>query len=70
MTNNKTDYIMSSDRKIIGNCEVITKVDIGSEPQNGQSKSGDETKENLKTKPFKLDLTALEKLVTPYLEQN
>ena len=28
---NKTDFIKSLDRKIVGNCEVITKVNIGSD---------------------------------------
>ena len=31
MTKNQTDFVLSSDRKIVGNCEVITKVDIGSD---------------------------------------
>ena len=31
MTSNQTDFIMSSDVKIVANCEVITKVDIGSD---------------------------------------
>ena len=31
LTKNQTDFIMPSDRKIVGNCEVITKVDIGSD---------------------------------------
>ena len=28
---NKIDFRMSSDRQIVGNCEVMTKVDIGSD---------------------------------------
>ena len=28
---NQTDFMLSSDRKIVGNCEVITKVGIGSD---------------------------------------
>ena len=28
-TKNQTDFILSSDRKIVGNCEVITKVAVG-----------------------------------------
>ena len=28
---NQIDFILSSDRKIVRNCEVITKVDIGSD---------------------------------------
>ena len=31
MTKTQSDFILSSDRKIVGNCEVITKVDIGSD---------------------------------------
>ena len=31
VTKNQIDFILSSDRKIVRNCEVITKVDIGSE---------------------------------------
>ena len=30
-TKNQTDFILFSDRKIVRNCEVITKVDIGSD---------------------------------------
>ena len=32
-TKNQIDFILSSDRKIVRNCEVITKVDIGSDHQ-------------------------------------
>ena len=31
VTKNQIDFILSSDRKIVQNCEVITKVDIGSD---------------------------------------
>ena len=31
VTKNQIDFIRSSDRKIVRNCEVITKVDIGSD---------------------------------------
>ena len=30
-TKNQIDFILTSDRKIVRNCEVITKVDIGSD---------------------------------------
>ena len=30
-TKNQTDFILSSNQKIVGNCEVINKVDIGSD---------------------------------------
>ena len=31
VTKNQIDFILSSDRKIVRNCKVITKVDIGSD---------------------------------------
>ena len=31
VTKNQTDFMLSSNRNIVGNCEVITKVDIGSD---------------------------------------
>ena len=31
MTKHQTDFILSSDQKIVGNCEVITKVNTGSD---------------------------------------
>ena len=31
MIKNQTDFILSSDRKMVGNCGVKTKVDIGSD---------------------------------------
>ena len=54
------DFILSSDRKIVQNCEVITKVDIGSDHRMVRArveidKKTNETKKNLKTKtlPFR-----------------
>ena len=37
-TNKQTDSIMYSDIKITGNCEVMTKVDIGSEDRTVRTK--------------------------------
>ena len=31
MTKSPIDFILSSDRKVVGNCDVITKLDIGSD---------------------------------------
>ena len=61
MTRNQSDFVMSSDRKIIGNCEVITKVDIGSYHKNLMR-----LKKTPKQKPLKLDLSVLENSVTSF----
>ena len=75
---NQIDFILSSDRKTVQNCEVITKVDIGSDHRMVESKSRKrpkkrkkkEKKKRLKRiqkqKPYRLDLRVLEKLVTPF----
>ena len=66
VTKIQIDFIPSSDRKIEQNCEVITKVDIGSDHQNGQSKSrnrqkDNETKKNLKTKTLPIKPQSIRK---------
>ena len=72
VTKNQIDFILSSDRKIVQNCEVITKVDIGSDHRMVRArveidqKKTNETKKNSKKKPYRLDLRVLEKLVTPF----
>ena len=38
MTQIRNDFILSSDRKIVGNCEVITTVDIGSDHRMARAK--------------------------------
>ena len=71
MTKNQIDFITSSDRKIVGNCIVITRVDIGS--NHRMVKARVEINRMLmklekiqKQKPLKLDLGVLEKSVTPF----
>ena len=67
MIKNRTNFILSTDRKIVGNCEVITKVDIGSNHRT--VRAGVEINKKLlrlkkfqKQKTLKLDLRVLEKL--------
>ena len=53
VTKNQIDFILSSDRKIVQNCEVITKVDIGSHHEMVRArveidKKVNETKQNKK----------------------
>ena len=60
MTKNQTNFIMSSDRKIVGNGEVITKVDIGSDRRMARArveinKKLMRQKKNQKQKPLKLN---------------
>ena len=53
----------------MGNCEVITKVDIGSDHRMVRAKveiKVNEPEENSKTNSLKLDLSMLEKLATPF----
>ena len=71
VTKNQIDFILSSDRKIAQNCEVITKVDIGSDHRMVRARV--ETDKKLmrlkriqRQKPCRLDLRVLEKLVTPF----
>ena len=71
MTKNQIDFILSSDRKIVQNCEVITKVDIGSDHRIVRArveidKKLMRLKRIQKQKPYRLDLRVLEKLVTPF----
>ena len=71
VTKNQIDFILSSDRKIVQNCEVITKVDIGSDHRMVRArveidKKLMRLKRIQKQKPCRLDLRVLEKLVTPF----
>ena len=71
VTKNQIDFILSSDRKIVQNCEVITKVDIGSDHRMVRARVEiDKKLMRLKRiqiqKPYRLDLRVLEKLVTPF----
>ena len=69
MTKNQIDFILSSDRKIVQNCEVIAKVDIGSDHCMVRARVEiDKKLMRLKRiqKPYRLDLRVLEKLVTPF----
>ena len=71
VTKNQIDFILSSDRKIVQNCEVITKVDIGSDHRMVRArveidKKLMRLKRIQKQKPYRLDLRVLEKLVTPF----
>ena len=71
VTKNQIDFILFSDRKIVRNCEVITKVDIGSDHQMVRARVEIDKKlmglkRNQKQKPYRLDLRVLEKLATPF----
>ena len=71
MTKNQIDFILSSDRKIVRNCEVITKVDIGSDHRMVRARAEIDKKLTglkriQKQKPYRLDLRVLEKLATPF----
>ena len=71
VTKNQIDFILSSDRKIVQNCEVITKVDIGSDHRMVRArveidKKLMRLKRIQRQKPCRLDLRVLEKLVTPF----
>ena len=71
VTKNQIDFILSSDRKIVRNCEVITKVDIGSDHRMVRArveidKKLMRLKRIQKQKPYRLDLRVLEKLATPF----
>ena len=54
MTKNQIDFILSSDRRIVGNCEIITEVDIGSDHRMVRARieinKTQWSKENQKTK--------------------
>ena len=39
VTKNQTNFILSSDRKILRNCEVITKVGIGRDHRMGRTRA-------------------------------
>ena len=62
---------MSSDRKIVRNCEAVTKVDIGSDHQMVRARVEiDKELLRLKTiqkqKPHRLHRRVLEELATPF----
>ena len=61
MTKNQIDFILSSDRKIVRNCEGITKVDIGSDHRMVRARAERDKKVN-ETKKNRV----LEKLATPF----
>ena len=67
MPKNQTDFILSSDRKTVTNCEVITKVDIGSDHRMVRArveinKKLMRLKKIQKQTRLKLELRVLEKL--------
>ena len=71
VTKNQIDFILSSDRKIVQNCEVITKVDRGSDHRMVRARveinrKRMRLKRIQKQKPYRLDLRVLEKLATPF----
>ena len=71
MTKNQNDFIPFSDRKIVGNCEVITKVDIFNDYRMVRArveinKKLKRLKKIQKQKPLKLDLRLLETFATPF----
>ena len=71
MTKNQIDIILSSDRKIVRNCEVITKFDIGSDHRMVRARAEIDKKlmrlkRIQKQKPYRLDLRVLEKLATSF----
>ena len=71
VTKNQIDFILSSDRKIVRNCEVITKFDIGSDHRMVRARAEIDKKQMRlkriqKQKPYRLDLRVLEKLATPF----
>ena len=71
VTKNQIDFILSSDGKIVGNCEVITKVDIGSDHRMVRARVEKDKKKLMrlkkiqKQKPYRLDLRVLQKLAIP-----
>ena len=72
VTKNQIDFILSSDRKIVQNCEVIAKVDIGSDHRMVRArveidKKTNETKKNSKTKTLLIRPQSIRKIiVTPF----
>ena len=67
----QTDFVLSSDRKFVENCEVITKMDVSSDHRMVRARV--EINEKLmrlkkiqNQKPLKLHLRVLGKLVTPF----
>ena len=71
VTKNQFDFILSSDWKIVRNCEVITKVDIGNDHRMVRvrveiDKKLMRLKKKSEKNPYRLDLRVLEKLATPF----
>ena len=71
VTKSQIDFILSSDRKIVRNYDVITKVDIGSDHRTVRTRVEINKKlMRLKTiqkqKPHRLDLRVLEELAPPF----
>ena len=74
VTKNQIDFILFSDRKTVRNCEVITKVDIGSDHRMVRARVEiDKKLMRLKTiqkpKPHRLDLRVLQELATPFITE-
>ena len=71
VTKTQIDFLLSSDRKIVQNCEVLTKVDIGSDHRMVRARVEIDQKlmrlkKSSKQKPYRLDPRVLEKLATPF----
>ena len=71
VTKNQIYFILPTDRKIVRDCEVITKVDTGSDHQMVRArveidKKLMRLKRIQKQKPYRLDLRVLEKIATPF----
>ena len=71
VSKNQIDFILSSDQKIVRNCEVITKADIGSDHRMVRARAEIDKKlmrlkAIQKQKPHRLDLRVLEELATPF----
>ena len=63
VTKNQIDFILSSDRKVVRNCEVITKVDIGSDQSKSRNRQKvNETKKNSKTKTLPIRPSSIRKI--------
>ena len=70
MSKNQIDFMLSSDGKIVRNCKVITKVDIGSDHRMVKAVEINKMllrlKKIPKQKPLKLGLRVLENIATPF----
>ena len=66
MTKNQLDFILSSDRNIVRNCKVITKLDISGDHRMVRAREEMNNKlmrlkKNQKQKSLRFDLKVLEK---------